>query len=157
MGQLRPASIIMPAHTVVEDEMRRNVFWLAYANERLHGSANGWAMSLDDQDISQLLPVRGDHFEQGVLVTPPDRQWAHTRDLLLLHPDNQTDSFVLYIKAVMLICMCLYISFAYTDGSISARVKTFNLRFRAKHFFGDVTMMSPHNEQTNPAEPVDPR
>ncbi|KAJ7361636.1 hypothetical protein DFH08DRAFT_844736 [Mycena albidolilacea] len=138
---LRPASIIMPAHTVVEDEMRRNVFWLAYATERLHGSANGWAMNLDDQDISQLLPVRGDHFEQGVLVTPPDRQWAHTRDLLLLHPDNQTDSFVLYIKAVMLI----------------SRVKTFNLRFRAKHFFGDVTMMSPHNEQTNPAEPVDPR
>ncbi|KAF8216122.1 hypothetical protein K438DRAFT_1800101 [Mycena galopus ATCC 62051] len=138
---VRPASIILPARTVLEDETRRNVFWLAYCAERLHGCANGWAMSLDDEDISQLLPVRGDHFENGTLVTPPDRQWAHTRDLLLLHPDKQTDSFVLYVKAVMLI----------------SRVKSFNLRFRAKHFFGDVTMMSPHNEQTNPAEPVDPR
>ncbi|KAJ7235915.1 hypothetical protein B0H12DRAFT_1238654 [Mycena haematopus] len=128
---VRPASIILPAHTVLEDETRRNVFWLAYCAERLHGCANGWAYCLDDQDVSQLLPVRGDHFEKGTLVTPPDRQWAHTRDLLLLHPDKQTDSFVLYVKAVMLL----------------SRVKTFNLRFRAKHFFGD----------TNSAEPVDPR
>ncbi|KAJ6575219.1 hypothetical protein B0H19DRAFT_1127724 [Mycena capillaripes] len=138
---VRPASIILPAHTVVEDEARRNVFWLAYCTERLHGCANGWAMSLDDDDISQLLPVRGDHFENGVLVTPPDRQWAHTRDLLLVHPDKQTDSFVLYVKAVMII----------------SKVKTFNLRFRAKHFFGDATVMSPHNEQSNPLDPIDPR
>ncbi|KAJ7619127.1 hypothetical protein DFH06DRAFT_1235416 [Mycena polygramma] len=138
---VRPASIIMPAHTVVEDETRRNVFWLAYCTERLHGCANGWAMSLDDDDISQLLPVPNDQFQKGVLVTPPDRQWAHTRDLLLTHPEKQTDSFVLYIKAVMLI----------------SRVKTFNLRFRAKHFFGDPTVMSPHNEQSNPMEPIDPR
>jgi Fungal specific transcription factor domain len=62
----RPASIIPPARTVIEDETRRNVFWLAYATERESGCGNGWALSLDDQDISQLLPVRGDQFEQGV-------------------------------------------------------------------------------------------
>ncbi|KAJ7786425.1 hypothetical protein B0H16DRAFT_1490430 [Mycena metata] len=141
---VRPASIILPAHTVVEDETRRNVFWLAYCSERLHGCSNGWALSLDDQDVSQLLPVRGDHFEQGVLVTPPDRQWAHTRDLLLVHPDKQTDSFVLYVKATILI----------------SKAKTFNLRFRAKHFFGDASVMSPqnpHTESSNPLEPIDPR
>ncbi|KAJ7103426.1 hypothetical protein B0H15DRAFT_812191 [Mycena belliarum] len=138
---VRPASIISPAHTVVEDEMRRNVFWLAYCTERLHGASNGWALSLDDESISQLLPVRGDQFEQGVLVTPPDRQWAHTRDLLLVHPDGQTDSFVLYIKGVMLI----------------SKVKTFNLRFRARHFSGDPSVMSPHAEYFNPLEPIDPR
>lgn len=27
---------------------------------------DGWAMSLDDQDIAQLLPLRRDQFEQGV-------------------------------------------------------------------------------------------
>jgi len=117
------------------------VFWLAYCTERLHGASNGWATSLDDQDISQLLPVRGDQYEQGVLVTPPDRQWAHTRDLLLTHPDKQTDSFVLYVKAVMMI----------------SQVKTFNLRFRARHFFGDLSVMSPHSENNNPLEPIDPR
>jgi hypothetical protein len=64
----RPASIIPAARTVIEDETRRNVFWLAYATERQSGCGNGWALSLDDQDISQLLPVRGDQFEQGVRV-----------------------------------------------------------------------------------------
>lgn len=62
----RPPSIIAPARTVIEDETRRNAFWLAYAMERQHGMGNGWALCLDDQDISQLLPVRGDQFEQGV-------------------------------------------------------------------------------------------
>lgn len=51
---------------MIEDETRRNAFWLAYAMERQHGMGNGWALCLDDQDISQLLPVRGDQFEQGV-------------------------------------------------------------------------------------------
>lgn len=63
---LRAPSIIPPARTVIEDETRRNTFWLTYATERLYSSGNGWAMSLDDQDISQLLPVRTDQFEQGV-------------------------------------------------------------------------------------------
>ncbi|KAJ7110114.1 hypothetical protein C8R44DRAFT_801404 [Mycena epipterygia] len=138
---VRPSSIIHPARTVVEDETRRNVFWLAYCTERLHGCSNGWSLCLDDQDVSQLLPVRGDQYEQGVLVTPPNRQWAHTRDLLLLHPEKQTDSFVLYVKAVMMI----------------SKVKTFNFRFRAKHFFGDASVMSPHTDRINPLEPVDPR
>lgn len=62
----RPPSILPPARTVVEDETRRNTFWLAYAAERQHGCGNGWAMSLDNQDITQLLPVRGDQFLNGV-------------------------------------------------------------------------------------------
>ena len=63
----RPASLLAPAQTVIEDETRRNAFWLAYATERLHGS-HGWALNLDDQDVSQLLPVRGEEFDQGVRV-----------------------------------------------------------------------------------------
>ncbi|CAK5280565.1 unnamed protein product [Mycena citricolor] len=137
---VRPASIIVPASTVVEDETRRNVFWLAYCTERLHGAGNGWALSMDDQDISQLLPVRGDHFEKGVLAGLPERQWAHGRDLLLVHPEEQTDSFVLYVKAVMII----------------SKVKAFNFRFRSKYFFGDASVMSPHSEPIDPMEPVDP-
>jgi hypothetical protein len=62
----RPPSILPPARTVIEDETRRNSFWLAYALERQHGLGNGWALSLDNQDVSQLLPVRGDQFLQGV-------------------------------------------------------------------------------------------
>ena len=65
---LRALSIIPAARSVIEDETRRNTFWLAYATERLYSSGNGWAMSLDDQDVSQLLPVRADQFEQGVRI-----------------------------------------------------------------------------------------
>lgn len=34
--------------------------------ERQQGTGNGWALSLDDLDVCQLLPLRGDQFEQGV-------------------------------------------------------------------------------------------
>ncbi|KAH9486839.1 hypothetical protein JR316_0000904 [Psilocybe cubensis] len=138
----RPPSILPPARTVIEDETRRNTFWLAYAAERQHGLGNGWALSLDNQDVSQLLPVRGDQFLQGVLVQPVDRQWAQSRDVLLTHPENQTDSFILYIKGTILIAL----------------VKAFNLRFRSKHFSGDPSVVSVYNEDPSAAdEPVDPR
>ncbi|KAG2023383.1 hypothetical protein CC2G_001044 [Coprinopsis cinerea AmutBmut pab1-1] len=137
----RPPSILTPARTVIEDETRRNAFWLAYATERQHGAGNGWALSLDDQDISQLLPVRGDLFEQGTLVPPLDRQWAHTRDLLLTHPDSQTDSFMLYIKGTILI----------------SRVKAFNMRFRSRHFAGDAAVACSFSENIQSPDPVDPR
>jgi hypothetical protein len=63
---LRGASILPPSRTVVEDEIRRNVFWLAYATDRTTGLGNGWAYGIDDEDVAQLLPVRGDQFNKGV-------------------------------------------------------------------------------------------
>jgi hypothetical protein len=130
--------LLPQARTVIEDETRRNAFWLAYATERLHGFGNGWALNLDDQDISQLLPVRGEEFDRGYLVLPQDRQWAHTRNVLLENPEQTTDSFTLYIKGSILI----------------SRVKTFNLRFRARHFAGDATVS---NEYQTSSERADPR
>ncbi|KAI5124712.1 hypothetical protein M0805_004318 [Coniferiporia weirii] len=142
---LRAPSIIPPARTVIEDETRRNTFWLTYATERLYSSGNGWAMSLDDQDVSQLLPVRADQFEQGILVPPKTRQWAHSPDMLLNHPLEQTDSFVLYIKSSI----------------VMSRVKNFNLRFRAKNHAGDPMMVPPPEsttaDQSASAQYIDPR
>lgn len=143
---VRPFSILPSARTVIEDEVRRNTFWLMYAIERHHGSGNGWPLCLDDEDVSQLLPVRGDLYEQGVLVAPRERQWAHSRNLLLHHPENQTDSFILYIKGTIL----------------HSQVKTFNLRFRARHFAGDKSVLNPNNfsnmqKPTDPSQNVDPR
>ncbi|KAF9015250.1 hypothetical protein BDQ17DRAFT_1340740 [Cyathus striatus] len=136
----RPPSILPPARTVIEDEMRRNAFWLAYAAERQHGCGNGWASSLDDQDVSQLLPVCGEQFEKGTLVTPLERQWAHSRDVLLQHPDNQIDSFILYIKGTIML----------------SQVKAFNLRFRAKHFAGDASVATAYGDHQS-SDRVDPR
>ncbi|EMD42002.1 hypothetical protein CERSUDRAFT_110542 [Gelatoporia subvermispora B] len=124
---LRPASILPPARTVIEDELRRNAFWLAYAMERTHGSGNGWAIFLDDEDVSQLLPLRQDQFDAGILVPPSERQWSHDHDVLLTHPEGQTDPFILFIKATMLL----------------SRVKNFNLRFRSNMHKGDPNYQLP--------------
>ena len=53
--------------------------------------------------------------------TGSERQHALGKDILLLHPEDQVDSFNLYIKGSILL----------------SRVKAFNLRFRAKRFKGD--------------------
>ncbi|KAJ3537494.1 hypothetical protein NM688_g6679 [Phlebia brevispora] len=132
----KPPSVLAPAKSVIEDEVRRNTFWIAYAMERQQGTGNAWALSLDDMDVCQLLPLRGDHFEHGasllvlssktalyllviqVLVLPEERQWSYAPDILYTHPEHQTDSFILYIKSSILL----------------SRVKTFNVRFKWKYF-----------------------
>ena len=115
--------------------------------ERQQGTGNGWALSLDDLDVCQLLPLRGDQFDQGVrpstrqvhfgpldqlcqvLVLPDDRQWSYDPELLYKHPEGQTDSFILYIKASILL----------------SKVKTYNLRFRWKFFNSDGAPLSSTN------------
>ncbi|KAL0951062.1 hypothetical protein HGRIS_007801 [Hohenbuehelia grisea] len=138
---IRPPSILPPARTVIEDEMRRNTFWLAYATERLQGLGHGWVHCLDDQDVTQLLPLRGDQFVDGTLVLPSDRQWAHSKDLILCHPPGQIDSFILYVKGTIMI----------------SKVKSFNMRFRAKHFSGDPSVAAPDNEHAESSDYADPR
>jgi len=118
---LRTPSLLQPPETVIEEETRRGTFWLLYATERMAGCSNGWALSLDDQDVSQLLPMKGTNFELGTSWTGSGRQHALGKDVLLLHPEDQVDSFNLYIKGTILL----------------SRVKAYNLRFRAKRFVGD--------------------
>lgn len=76
-------------------------------------------------------------------MIPLERQWAHSRDLLLVHPENQTDSFILYVKGTIMI----------------SQAKSFNLRFRSRHFAGDASVASPvgASNEANPSEPIDPR
>lgn len=62
----RPPGLLSSARTVVEDETRRNAFWLAYALERQNSEPTAFTVLLADEEISQLLPVRGDQFERGV-------------------------------------------------------------------------------------------
>ncbi|KIM77868.1 hypothetical protein PILCRDRAFT_825089 [Piloderma croceum F 1598] len=111
-------TLLPPPESAMEDEMRRNLFWLAYAIDRTSGTGTPWAFGIEDDDIGQFLPARGDLFDIGVLPTPTERQWSHTKDLLLVHPVDECDSFSLYIKGTFLI----------------TRVKNFNRRFRSRHY-----------------------
>ena len=66
-GPVIQATTILPeTDDVIEQETRRNIFWLIYAMERQCSMSSGFALELDDLDINQLLPVRGDQFELGV-------------------------------------------------------------------------------------------
>ncbi|KAF9787339.1 hypothetical protein BJ322DRAFT_718166 [Thelephora terrestris] len=136
-------SILPLANSALEDELRRNAFYFCYLLDRQQGFANGWAMALDDMDIAQLLPLRGDQFEQGMLVLEQDRQWFHDPHILFAHPDGQTDSFILMVKASIIL----------------SKVKNFNLRYKARYFAKDLdytpTVKAP--TQLPSEETMDPR
>lgn len=63
-GFCRPRPILTVR--TLQEEMRRNTFWLAYCYERWQAASTGWAMALDDEDISQVLSCRMSDFENGV-------------------------------------------------------------------------------------------
>ncbi|KAG1885805.1 hypothetical protein F4604DRAFT_1918485 [Suillus subluteus] len=119
-GSSPTMSIIPPPRTPIEDEIRRNTFWLAYAVDRQHGSGTGWALSLDDDDIAQVFPVTMEQFELGIPVNYNVRQWCHVREAVLYHPPDITDSFTLYIKSTMLLSF----------------IKNFNNRYKIKSNLG---------------------
>jgi len=117
------AALLPPAQSVIEEELRRNTFWLAYALDRQHGCATGWAMALDDEDITQHFPVSKESFESGHDIPSEIRPWSHIRSSLVTHPPDQTDSFTLYIKCAVIL----------------SRVKQHNHRFSARRFRGDTS------------------
>ena len=49
--------------------LMRIVYGIAYGMERMHAAGSNFAMALDDQDITQLMPMRGDQYEQSVRST----------------------------------------------------------------------------------------
>ena len=56
-----------------------------------------------------------------MLVSAKERQWFHDPHSLLIHPESQTDSFTLMVKASVLL----------------SKVKNFNIRYRARYFAKD--------------------
>jgi len=138
-------SIIPAPLTLVEDETRRNVFWLAYTIDRQYGAGNGWAVSLDDNDIAQLLPLPRasgvsipGYFRVTILMhiqisSADRRQWSHLRESYFVHPPELTDSFTVYIKVMLII----------------SRIKIFNRRFRVMEHLGDPGLKSTRMNRWN--------
>lgn len=60
-----------------------------------------------------------------MLVHAKERQWFHDPHILLSHPEGQTDSFILMVKASIIL----------------SRVKNFNLRYRARYFAEDLNFI----------------
>ncbi|KDQ05924.1 hypothetical protein BOTBODRAFT_71140 [Botryobasidium botryosum FD-172 SS1] len=107
-------SLLPPPSGSIEAEARINTWWAAYTLERFQAVSSSWAMAVDDEDISQILPIRMDDFEAGRTVLA-QRETIATPSVLTVHPPVLTDSYTLYVKATILL----------------SRVKIFTLRFRA--------------------------
>ena len=78
-----------------------------------------------------------------MLVLAKERQWFHDPHILLAHPESQTDSFMLMVKASIIL----------------SRVKNFNLRYRARFFAKDLDYIPTSNAPTQlpSLEVLDPR
>ncbi|KZV77049.1 hypothetical protein PENSPDRAFT_645787 [Peniophora sp. CONT] len=121
---LETPTLLPPPDNDIEAELRRNIFWLAYALERLNGCGNGWPLSIDDLDVSQLLPVNQMSFSLGVSwPAANEREHPHTKDLILNHNPDQVDGFNLFVKSTILL----------------SRAKNFNIRYAARKYNGDVS------------------
>ncbi|KAH7344812.1 hypothetical protein B0J17DRAFT_16130 [Rhizoctonia solani] len=95
-------SILPDPDNAIEREQRANLFWIAYSYERFQTAVGPWAMCLDDEDISQLLPVRLEDYEAGSDVEL-NRQCLQTPNFLTTHIRETTDSFTLFVKASVIL------------------------------------------------------
>lgn len=92
----------------------------------------GWASS-------RLRNLRYAYAPQ-IDVPAEERQWSHDPNMLLTHPPKQTDSFVLFVKA----------------GVLLSFVKNWNLRFRGRYFAGDARL-APATSPDGDLHSLDPR
>ncbi|KAJ1311249.1 hypothetical protein OPQ81_009748 [Rhizoctonia solani] len=95
-------SILPDPDNAIEREQRVNLFWIAYSYERFQTAVGPWAMCLDDEDISQLLPIRLEDYEAGNEIDL-NRQCLQTPNFLTTHIRETTDSFTLFIKASVIL------------------------------------------------------
>lgn len=119
-----------PAHTLslfphgadaTEKETLINLFWIVYCMERLYCAGTVWPLLMQDEDISQYLPMSTSTIAYKY-IPPTERQRLNSPKCLTNHPIGTTDSFSLYVKSTVLL----------------GRVKTFNGRFKTKFDSGAV-------------------
>ncbi|KAG9001547.1 hypothetical protein FRB94_004698 [Tulasnella sp. JGI-2019a] len=95
----------------------RNLLWVIYVAERLQSAETCWALLLDDDDISQYLPLPEDLWNGGSEYPLHLRQRLASPNALFHHPPELTSPFSLLVKSV----------------AILSKVKAFNIRFRNKY------------------------
>ncbi|KAG9043659.1 hypothetical protein FS837_009294 [Tulasnella sp. UAMH 9824] len=113
-------SLLGVPKTHTEAETVRNVFWIAYVMERIYCGGTVWPLTMNDEDISQILPCRLSDFNAGIYVPTQSRQCIWSDNMILTHQPLMTDAWTLYIKATILM----------------SKVRSFNGRYRTKKVFG---------------------
>ncbi|KAG9043658.1 hypothetical protein FS837_009293 [Tulasnella sp. UAMH 9824] len=140
-------SLLQEPRSLVEAELPRNLFWLAFSIERIYTAATVWPLTipyvhhatitrhlylsltaaddetLSDDDVSQMMPCRLSDFNSAAYVPTQGRQHLFSPKMLTTHPPLTTDSFTLYVKGSVLL----------------GKIKTFNVRFKMRYTDGGGT------------------
>ncbi|OJT03012.1 hypothetical protein TRAPUB_6355 [Trametes pubescens] len=100
IGASSPGAYLAPPKDLRDLECRRRTWWMTVMFDRIV-SVGGWLHGVDERDIGTELPLRRIDFEAGANV-PPNPQDMFTDDVFVRHPPMYTDSFILFLKAVMI-------------------------------------------------------
>ncbi|CAL1695491.1 unnamed protein product [Somion occarium] len=99
-GANSPGAYLAPPRDFKELECRRRTWWMTIMFDRIV-SVGGWLHGVDERDIGTELPLRCYDFENDTNI-PSNPQDLSTKDLFTRHPPAYTDSFLLFLKSVML-------------------------------------------------------
>lgn len=99
-GHALTAGYLPPPKDFRDLETRRRTWWMSIVFDRIV-AAGGWTHSIDERDIGTELPLRGEDFDAEHLI-PNNPQNMSTEDFFTTHFPKYTDSFLLFIKAVMM-------------------------------------------------------
>ncbi|KAF8730486.1 hypothetical protein AX14_005539 [Amanita brunnescens Koide BX004] len=100
LGNNSPAAYLAPPKDLRDLECRRRTWWMTILFDRI-ASVGGWIHAVDERDIGTEFPLRTEDFEAERPVVNNPQNLAY-RDVFIHHPPQYTDSFLLYIKAIML-------------------------------------------------------
>lgn len=100
---LRKPTYLSPPSDDYEVFYRSTTMWMAFANDVWMGACSGWAMAIDLQDITTLLPVwPSDTTPLDVVLNQPSLD-PHSQLFFTSHLDSPMISLHLSIKAMVLL------------------------------------------------------
>ncbi|KAI1793941.1 hypothetical protein LXA43DRAFT_884711 [Ganoderma leucocontextum] len=100
IGAASPGAYLAPPRDFKDLESRRRTWWMTIMFDRI-ASVGGWVHGVDERDIGTEMPLRRVDFEMDANV-PHNPQDLFSESLFTQHPAQYTDSFILFLKAVMM-------------------------------------------------------
>ncbi|KAH9944047.1 uncharacterized protein BXZ73DRAFT_87019 [Epithele typhae] len=96
IGAASPGAYLAPPRDNKDLESRRRTWWMTIMFDRI-ASVGGWVHAIDERDIGTELPLRRVDFEHD-----PNPQHLQTENVFTRHLPLFTDSFLLFLKAIMM-------------------------------------------------------
>ncbi|EMD42229.1 hypothetical protein CERSUDRAFT_110761 [Gelatoporia subvermispora B] len=99
-GANAPGAFLAPPSDSRDRELRRRTWWMTIMFDRIV-SVGGWLHGVEEKDIGTELPLRGIDFDEDATIESNPQDLAKP-DIFVKHLPQYTDSFLLFLKAVML-------------------------------------------------------